>query len=193
MHKLPVGWALFLALVFAVIAVLSTNAVRRWTPGVVDSGGDGKAGGPKGAETMSHSRDGEASSMGDGGAGVFLVGGDAEDRCGDGDGVGGEGGDEIPPPPYQAPASASASVPAATSTSTTIPQTPKPQTESGTASGSSNTEASEPNSWLTPKKTEIEYTSAHLFVIGTSLLLLTIASLMLSALCIQAACFCGPG
>ena len=117
--------------------------------------------------------------VGSGEDGVPLMSGDEED--GDGVEVGGKRGDDIPPPPYQAPAPASMSI----STSTPPAQAPASQPQPASESVA--------DSWLTPKKPEIEYTSAHLFVIGTSLLLLTIISLMLSALCIQAACFCGPG
>ena len=185
MHRLPVGWALFLALVFGVIAVLSTNAVRRWTPGVVEEVEKAKGGDAVSSQAQAQSRDRsqdvESEEVGSGEDGVPLMSGDEED--GDGVEVGGKRGDDIPPPPYQAPAPVSMSI----STSTPPAQAPASQPQPASES------ESVADSWLTPKKPEIEYTSAHLFVIGTSLLLLTIISLMLSALCIQAACFCGPG
>lgn len=73
------------------------------------------------------------------------------------------------PPPYQPAASISAPEPA--------PQ-PQPQTE--------------PHTWMNPKKPPIKFTSAHRFVAGTFFFLLTLTSLILAGLSIQAATLCHP-
>ncbi|KAG4432809.1 hypothetical protein IFR05_011698, partial [Cadophora sp. M221] len=172
MHGLTPGWAIFLTLLFGLLAVLFTNATRWSTPGICDepkskpTAEGAVAGAAQDPETASSTCTiGTQNSTG----GVETVEEGEREREGETDA----------PPPYHPPTSAGIS----TSNSTAEPAgQPQPQTQTETQT----------RTWMNPKKPPIKSTSAHRFVTGTFLFLLTLTSLVLAGLSIQAATLCHP-
>lgn len=164
MHGLAPDWAPFLPLLFGLLAVLFTNATRWTTPGVCDE--------PKSKlAAEAAAQDPETAPE------TFPVGTQTSSRDIEAEEGGENERERDAPPPYQPPTSAGIST--STSTPEPAPQ-PQPQTETQT------------HTWMNPKKPPIKSTSAHHFVAGTFFFLLTLTSLVLGGLSIQAATLCHP-